>query len=76
MKSITGESPFDTDLLKEMMEKNKQAQAATKQEIPDCQNESEDEETRIAASATNNKDIQDWAVHEEAPLDIKKMILA
>ena len=28
MKSITGENTFDTDLLKEMMEENKQAQAA------------------------------------------------
>ena len=32
MKSITGESTFDTDLLKEMMEENNQAQAATEQE--------------------------------------------
>lgn len=77
MKAITGESTFDTDLLKEMMEENKQAQAATEQEILDCQNEVEDEEIRIAASATNYKNIQDWAAKfEGAPLDIKKMILA
>jgi hypothetical protein len=77
MKSITGESTFDTDLLKEMMEENKQAQAATEQEILDCQNEVEDEEIRIAASATSYKNIQDWAAKfEGAPLDIKKMILA
>ena len=77
MKSITGENTFDTDLLKEMMEENKQAQAATEQEILDCQNEVEDEEIRIAASATNYKNIQDWAAKfEGAPLDIKKMILA
>ena len=77
MKSITGESTFDTDLLKEMMEENKQAQVATEQEILDCQNEVEDEEIRIAASATSYKNIQDWAEKfEGAPLDIKKMILA
>ncbi len=37
----------------------------------------EDEEIRIAASATHYKNIQDWAAKfEGAPLDIKKMILA
>ena len=37
----------------------------------------EDEEIRIATSATNYKNIQNWAAKfEGAPLDIKKMILA
>ncbi len=77
MKAITGETTFDTELLKEMMEENKQAQAATEQEILDCQSEVEDEEIRIAASANSYKNIQNWAVQfEGAPLDIKKMILA
>ena len=77
MKSITGESTFDSDLLKEMMEENKQAQAATEQEILECQDEVEEEEIRIAASAASYKNIRDWAAKfEGAPLDIKKMILA
>ena len=60
-----------------LWKENKQAQAATEQEILDCQNEVEDEEIRIAASATSYKNIQDWAAKfEGAPLDIKKMILA
>ena len=37
MSSVTGESTFDANLLKEMMKENKQAQAATGQEIPGCQ---------------------------------------
>ena len=77
MKSITGESTFDTDLLKEMMEENKQAQADTEQEILECQNEVEEEEIRIAASASSYRNIQDWAEQfETVPLDIRKMILA
>ena len=56
---------------------NKQAQTATEQEIRECQDEVEEEEIRIAASATSYKNIQDWAAKfEGAPLDIKKMILA
>ena len=59
------------------MEENKQAQAAAEQEIRECQEEIEEEEIRIAASAANYKNIQDWAAKfEGAPLDIKKMILA
>lgn len=57
MKSITGESTFDTGLLKEMMEENKQAQAAAEQEIRECQDEIEEVEIRIAASAASYKNI-------------------
>ena len=46
MNSISGDSTFDTDLLKEMMNDNKMAQIATEREIAECQEKVTKEESR------------------------------
>ncbi len=77
MKSITGESAFDTTLLKEMMDENKKAQADAEQEIILCQEEVEKEDSRIAILANQYANIRDWAEQfDKASLDTQKMILA
>ena len=77
MKSITGESDFDTALLKEMMNENKQAQADAEAEITECQEEVEKEESRITLLSTRYKNIRDWAAEfDKSPLDTQKMILS
>ena len=77
MKSITGESDFDTALLKEMMNENKQAQADAESEITECQEEVEKEESRITLLSSRYKNIQDWAAEfDKSPLDTQKMILS
>ena len=77
MKSIAGESTFDNDLLKEMMNDNKMAQIAAEREIEECAGEIDKEETRVAKLSTQYKYIQDWAAQfDRASLDTQKMILA
>ena len=77
MKAITGEGVFDTDLLKEMLPENKKAQIDTEQEILQCQDEVDREESRIAHLATQYQNIRSWAAQfDKAPLDTQKMILA
>ncbi len=58
MKAITGEGVFDTDLLKEMLAENKKAQIDTEQEILQCQDEVDREESRIAHLATQYQNIR------------------
>ena len=77
MKSITGESDFDTVILKEMMEENKLAQASAEKEIIECKDEVEKEQSRINLLASQYNHIRDWAKQfENAPADTQKMILA
>ena len=77
LKAITGESTFDTDLLKEMLEENNRSQAETEQIIMACQDEVKREEDRIAQMATQYESIRDWAEQfDRAEPDTQKMILA
>ena len=77
MKSINGESAFDTDLLKEMLDENKTAQLEAEKEIAFFQDEVSKEEKQIAWMNTQYKEIRDWAAQfDAASLDTKKMILA
>ena len=77
MKSINGESAFDTDLLKEMLDENKTAQMEAEKEIAFFQDEVSKEEKQIAWMNTQYKEIRDWAAQfDAASLDTKKMILA
>lgn len=77
MKSINGESAFDADMLKEMIDENHTAQIETEQEIFDGKAEAERESQRIAALATRFKSIKNWmAMFDAVDNDMKKMILA
>ena len=77
MKSITGEGTFDTEILKDMLDENKQAQANAEKEIVECQDEVEKKESWIAMLDTQYRSTKNWAAEfDNAPLDTRKMILA
>ena len=77
LKSIMGESQFDTTLLNEMMEENKRAQAEAEREIEESKSEAADEQTRVKHLEKQYKDIRSWAAEfDKAPTDARKMILA
>ena len=77
MKSITGESSFDTSILKEMMNDNKLAQTEAEAEVQKRKDEVDKEDSRIAALSAQYKSIQSWAAEfDKAPVDTRKMILA
>ncbi len=77
MKSINGESTFEPETLKEMLDDNKRDQAQAEKEIAVCKDEVSEEEQRIMRMTTQYKDIRDWSKKfEAAPLETQKMILA
>ena len=77
MKSINGESTFEPELLKEMLDDNKHSQIEAEKEILICRNEVSEEEQRIVRMTTQYKDIRNWAKRfDMAPLETQKMILA
>jgi len=77
MKSINGESAFDTELLKEMMEENKRSQFETEEVIISYKDEVAREESRINRMNKQFNDIRDWSEQfRMASLDMQKMILA
>ena len=77
LKSIRGESTYDSDLLKEMMNEIKNSQDETRKEIISCQDEVANEEKRISELNNQYKDIRDWSKQfDKAPAETQKMILA
>ena len=75
MKSINGESAFDADTLKEMLDENKNAQLEAEKEIIFFQDEVS--KKQIAWMNAQYKEIRDWATQfDSASRDTKKMILA
>ena len=77
LKSIMGESQFDTTLLNEMMEENKRAQAEAEREIEESKSEAADEQTRVKHLEEQYKNIRSWSAEfDKAPTDARKMILA
>ena len=77
MRSLMGESTFDADMLKEMLEKNKAELTATEARIAALEDEKDAEETRLKYLSTQYQLINDWAAEfDAADNDTKKMILA
>ena len=77
LKSLDGESAFDAEMLKEMMDDNKHALADAEQEAARCRNEKLEEDARLSCLKEQYKHISDWAREFDAcTLDEKKMILA
>ena len=78
MRSIMGESNFDTELLKkEMLEKNKADLAAFEARLVELEDEKGAEESRMKYLSTQYELINDWAAEfDAADNDTKKMILA
>ena len=77
LKSLTGESAFDTELLKEMLEENKQACATAEKVIAECEANKDAEAEHLRLLSIQYQNISDWALEfEGASDDEKKMILA
>ena len=77
VKSLSGESLFDPQMLKSLLDENEAAIAAAQKKIEQYQNDREKEAERINYLAEQYRQIVDWA--EEfgaANNDTKKMILA
>ena len=77
MRSLMGESDFETELLKEMLDKNKADLAACNSRLSELENEKEAEESRLKYLTGQYELINDWAAEfDAADNDTKKMILA
>ena len=77
MRSLMGESDFETELLKEMLDKNKADLAACNSRLSELENEKEAEESRLKYLIGQYEQINDWAAEfDAADNDTKKMILA
>ena len=77
LKSLMGESTFDTDLLKKMLSDNTAALAQAESIMESCEADKDAEEERIQYLSQQYRSITDWAEEfEAADNDNKKMILA
>lgn len=77
LKSFTGDSAFETDLLKDMLAENKAAIAKAEATIAESQQEKDTEDARIQYLSDQYRNITDWAGQfDHATVDEKKMILA
>ena len=77
LKSLMGESTFDTDLLKKMLSDNTAALAQAESIMESCEADKDAEEERIQYLSQQYRSITDWAEEFDASdNDNKKMILA
>lgn len=77
LKSLTGESSFDTDLLKSLLSENKIASDQAEAELLACRKEAENEENRLRHLEEQFKEVSSWAEEfDAASNDTKKMIMA
>lgn len=77
LKSLMGESTFDTDLLKKMLSDNTAALAQAESIMESCEADKDAEEERIQYFSQQYRSITDWAEEFDASdNDNKKMILA
>ena len=77
LKSLAGESVFDPDMLKEMLDENTNAIARAEAMIAECAADKEAEDARVNYLSEQYRKISDWAAEFDlATNDEKKMILA
>jgi hypothetical protein len=77
MKSLQGESAFETDLLRSMLDENKSALAQAESKLIACQQEKDTEDARLQYLSEQYRSITDWAKEfDHADNDTRKMILA
>lgn len=77
LKSLSGESAFDADLLRDMLSENKAAIAEAESVLSQCMADKQAEEARLAALTEQYRHIADWAQEfDRCSTDEKKMILA
>ena len=77
MRSLMGESAFDTEMLKEMLDKNKAGIAELEGQIERLKADADAEEARLNYLTAQYRMIRNWAEEfDRADNDTKKMILA
>ena len=77
LKTLTGESGFDRELLQGMLAENREAIQAAEEAIAECLREKEREEARLQYLSSQYQNIRDWAeVFDDAGLDEQRMILS
>lgn len=77
LKSLTGESAFETELLQTMLADNKAALDASDAAMSELAHEKENEEARLRYLSTQYHNIRDWAeVFDTSSTEEKKMILS
>lgn len=77
LRVVMGNSEFDRNLLKSMIEENMAAQITAEAELKQAQTDAGREEERINYLETQYHNISDWAEQfDSAPVDTQKMILA
>lgn len=77
VKSLSGESDFDRDLLKSLLADNKRAHEETEAEIDQAKKEAAFEEDHVKKLEKQFQEIVDWSAQfEKASADTQKMILA
>ena len=77
LKSLTGESAFETELLQTMLADNKAALDASEAAMLELAHEKENEEARLRYLSTQYHNIRDWAeVFDTSSTEEKKMILS
>lgn len=77
VSSLSGDSTFDTQLLKSLLEENAAAVKEAESQLMECQNEKETEESRIQNMYEHFSRISAWRKEfDTADVETKKMILA
>lgn len=77
LKSLTGESGFDVNMLQSMLADNKAEMEACESGLMECQSERDNEEARLEYLSSQYQHIRNWAeVFDEASIEEKKMILS
>ena len=77
LKSLTGESSFEPDMLQSMLTDNRSEMEACNAVIMACRKEKENEESRMRCLSIQCEHVDDWAkVFELAAVDEKRMMLA
>lgn len=77
MKAVSGESMFDMALLKSLIDENKTALQESEEQLAQCQKNRENASTKLRYLSEQYQNITNWAAEfDQAPDDIKKMILA
>lgn len=77
LKSVTGDSVFEPELLKSLLDDNKHALEAAEHQLESCQQEQDNESSKLQFLAQQYSNIRCWAEEfDQASLDTRKMILA
>lgn len=76
-KALTGESVYDAEMIRSMIDANEKAVSAAEAIIQRCRSEQAEMDAMIRELSDQYRSIQDWAeVFDTADVDEKKMILA